>query len=341
MAVTSFKYATQSDLSNFFNKMGEFDSKIQIFNPSTASDLHTFNDVGHVEIDSDGTYVDSLFINGYEQIAGQLGTPNSNNEWRYTAATNKLEFYNSNYTSTTINNQIFEIGKDFSTYLDQQLVNASMELNNLLDARYPTPIPKNTQISESASSTSTAEYDALIVKATCYICASNLIRSKDPMSEKADYYYNLVSNPDRTGFVDRLNAGEFKLSFEVDDKDSQGSIRTITQTGTMQLVETSGEYYGEPYDVIRITCTTLGVYGVAKCKVEYYGDDKLFGSESTDNIVSGTLDDWTGLGGLRVRFQGAAMAVDDQWEIPVVSETRKISNASSGTIQLSRKGKAL
>ena len=334
MAVTSFKYASISDLSNYFNKMGDFDSKIQIFPTLTSGNLHLFRDSG---------YVDTLFINGEEQAAAQgtSGAVDSNGEWFYNSATNQVEYYNSNYSSTTIHNQIFEVGKDFTDFLNQQLVNASMELNNLLDSRYPTPLPKNTQISESAASGLTAEYDALIIKATCYICASNLIRSKDPMSEEADYYYNLVTNAERTGITDRLNAGEFKLSFEVDDKDSQGSIRKITQTGTMQLVETAGEYYGEAYDVLRITCTTLGAYGVAKCKVEYFGNDKLFGQESTDNIVTGSLDGWSGLGGLQVRFQGAAMAEDDQWEIPVVSETRKISNASTGTISLSRKGKIL
>ena len=334
MAVTSFKYASISDLSNYFNKMGDFDSKIQIFPTLTSGNLHLFRDSG---------YVDTLFINGEEQAAAQgtSGAVDSNGEWFYNSATNQVEYYNSNYSSTTIHNQIFEVGKDFTDYLNQQLVNASMELNNLLDSRYPTPLPKNTQISESAASGLTVEYDALIIKATCYICASNLIRSKDPMSEEADYYYNLVTNAERTGITDRLNAGEFKLSFEVDDKDSQGSIRKITQTGTMQLVETAGEYYGEAYDVLRITCTTLGAYGVAKCKVEYFGNDKLFGQESTDNIVTGSLDGWSGLGGLQVRFQGAAMAEDDQWEIPVVSETRKISNASTGTISLSRKGKIL
>ena len=334
MAVTSFKYASISDLSNYFSQSGDFDSKVQIFPTLTSGNLHLFRDCG---------YVDTLFINGEEQAAAQStsGAVDSNGEWFYNSATNQLEYYNSNYTSTTINNQIFEGGKDFTDFLNQQLVNASMELNNLLDARYPTPLPKNTQISESAASGLTVEYDALVIKATCYICASNLIRSKDPMSEQADYYYNLVTNAERTGITDRLNAGEFKLSFEVDDKDSQGSIRKITQTGTMQLVETAGEYYGEPYDVLRITCTTLGAYGVAKCKVEYYGSDKLFGQESTDNIVTGSLDGWSGLGGLQVRFQGAAMAENDQWEIPVVSETRKISNASTGTISLSRKGKIL
>ena len=334
MAVTSFKYASISDLSNYFSQSGDFDSKVQIFPTLTSGNLHLFRDCG---------YVDTLFINGEEQAAAQStsGAVDSNGEWFYNSATNQLEYYNSNYTSTTINNQIFEAGKDFTDFLNQQLVNASMELNNLLDARYPTPLPKNTQISESAASGLTVEYDALVIKATCYICASNLIRSKDPTSEEADYYYNLVTNAEGTGITDRLNKGEWKLSFEVDDKDSQGSIRKITQTGTMQLVETAGEYYGEAYDVLRITCTTLGAYGVAKCKVEYFGNDKLFGQESTDNIVTGSLDGWSGLGGLQVRFQGAAMAEDDQWEIPVVSETRKISNASTGTISLSRKGKIL
>ena len=109
----------------------------------------------------------------------------------------------------------------------------------------------------------------------------------------------------------------------------------------MQLVETSGQYYGEPYDVLRITCTTAGAYGTAKVKVEYYGKDKLFVSESTDNIVTGGLDDWSGLGGVRVRFQGASMSEDDQWEVEVASEERRISNASTGTISLSRKGKIL
>ena len=334
MAVTSFKYASISDLSNYFNKMGDFDSKIQIFPTLTSGNLHLFRDCG---------YVDTLFINGEEQAAAQStsGAVDSNGEWFYNSATNQVEYYNSNYSSTTIHNQIFEAGKDFTDYLNQQLVNASMELNNLLDSRYPTPLPKNTQISESAASGLTVEYDALIIKATCYICASNLIRSKDPMSEEADYYYNLVTNAERTGITDRLNAGEFKLSFEVDDKDSQGSIRKITQTGTMQLVETAGEYYGEPYDVLRITCTTQGAYGVAKCKVESFGDDKLFGSETTNLTVTGGLESWGGLGGLRVRFQGDTMALHDQWEIPVTSETRKISNASTGTISLSRKGKIL
>ena len=32
------------------------------------------------------------------------------------------------------------------------------------------------------------------------------------------------------------------------------------------------------------------------------------------------------------------MAEDDQWEIELYSETRKISNAESGAVQLTRRG---
>ena len=331
MAVTSFKYASISDLSNYFNKMGDFDSKIQIFPTLTSGNLHLFRDCG---------YVDTLFINGEEQAAAQgtSGAVDSNGEWFYNSATNQVEYYNSNYSSTTIHNQIFEAGKDFTDYLNQQLVNASMELNNLLDARFQMPLPKSTQVKEGAASGLTPEYDPVIIKSTCYICAANLIRSKDPMSEEAQFYMDMVSNAENTGLVDKINDGKIKLSFEIDNKDSQGSIREITRAGTMYLVETEGEFFGgrNGYDLIRVTCTSAGAYGVAKCKVEYYGNDKLFGSETTDNIVTGGLDDWGALGGLKLRFQGASMSVDDQWEIEVYSEHLEETNTVTRNISLHR-----
>ena len=55
MAITSFKYATISDLSNYFNNAGDFDSKFQIFPTLTSGNLHLFRDCG---------YIDTLFING-------------------------------------------------------------------------------------------------------------------------------------------------------------------------------------------------------------------------------------------------------------------------------------
>ena len=195
---TNFKYASQSDLKNYFNRFGDFDQKVQIFPTLTSGNLHLFRDSG---------YVDTLFVNGEELAAAQStsGAVDSNGEWFYNSSTNQVEYYNSNYSSTTIHEQVFESGVDFSTFIDQQLVNASMELNNLLDRRYATPIPKYTQYDKNTAHVSSApEHDAIIVKATCFIAASNLIRSKEGVSEEADMYYNQITNMDGTGLIDRL-----------------------------------------------------------------------------------------------------------------------------------------
>ena len=331
---TDFKYAAQSDLKNYFNRFGDFDQKIQIFPTLTSGNLHLFRDCG---------YVDTLFLNGEELAAAQStsGAVDSNGEWFYNSATNQVEYYNSNYSSTTINEQVFEAGIDFSNFMDQMLVNASFELNNIIDKRYPTPIPKHPMYDANSTAVSAApEYDPIIVKATCFIAASNLIRSKEGISEEADMYYNQVTNTDGTGIADRLNKGEYKLAYEVDSGDSKGAVRAGSGNGgSMDIVETGGAYIGEPFDLLRITCTTAGAYGVAKVKVEYYGSNKLLGSERTDITVTGTLQDIHN--GWYCRFQGSSMNLSgtpDQWEVEVYSENRKISNAESGAIQLTRRG---
>jgi hypothetical protein len=325
---TDFKYASQSDLEMYYSASLP-DAKRQIFGWTLlSSNKYVADNAG---------LVTQLFMDGADLGAAQSSADavNSNYKWYYLASDDRLYLYNDSASPVDL---IMEGGIDNATYFDQMLVNASMELNNLLDKRFATPIPKYTQFDGNTATASTStEYDAIIIKATCYICVANLLRTNNDQ-EQADYYHNLITNIDGTGIVDRLNKGEYKLSFEVDAKDSKGKVRTITKTGTMDIVETAGDYVGEPFDILRITCTTAGAYGVAKCKVEYYGSNKLFGSEQTNNTVTGGLEDWGGLGGLRIRFSGAALAEDDQFEIEVYSKHRKITNAESSAIQLTRKG---
>ena len=258
---------------------------------------------------------------------------NSNYKWFYLSSDDRVYLYND---ASDPNDLIMEAGFDNATYYDQMLVDASMELNNLLDARYPMPLPKYDQYdADTTHSAATTEYDAIIIKTTCYLAASNSLRASGEI-ERADYYYDLVTNAERTGIIDRLNAGEFKLAFEVDSHDDKGKVRTITKSGTMDIVESTGEWHGQPYDVVRITCTTTGAYGTAIVKAETYGDDKLFGTETTDIKISGTLDSI--VNGLHIRFQGASMTQHDQWEVTVTGTTRKISNSQSGAIDLTRRG---
>ena len=325
---SNFKYASQSDLQNHFNRFGDFDQKTQIYPTLTSGNLHLFRDCG---------YIDTLFINGEEIAAAQStsGAVDSNGEWFYASATNQLEYYNSNYSSTTINEQIFEAGVDFATYIDQQLVNASLELNNMLDARFPMPLEKAKQIDIDTATDSVAEeYDPVIIKATCYLAASNLIRSKMANDPDADYYYSLVTNIDGTGIVDLLNAGKMKLSFEVTNNSSKGSIKYRNVSGTMDIVELYGDYSGEKYDLLKVEVETTGAYGVGEFKVHYHSDDKIFGAVTDAEKITGGLQHL--YSGLYARFQGASATDGDIWEIEVYDDSVETTNTVTKSIQLHR-----
>ena len=325
---SNFKYASQSDLQNHFNQFGDFDQKTQIYPTLTSGNLHLFRDCG---------YIDTLFINGEEIAAAQStsGAVDSNGEWFYASATNQLEYYNSNYSSTTINEQIFEAGVDFATYIDQQLVNASLELNNMLDARFPMPLEKAKQIDIDTATDSVAEeYDPVIIKATCYLAASNLIRSKMANDPDADYYYSLVTNIDGTGIVDLLNAGKMKLSFEVTNNSSKGSIKYRNVSGTMDIVELYGDYSGEKYDLLKVEVETTGAYGVGEFKVHYHSDDKIFGAVTDAEKITGGLQHL--YSGLYARFQGASATDGDIWEIEVYDDSVETTNTTTKSIQLNR-----
>ena len=326
---TNFKYASQSDLTKYFNRVSDFDSKVQIFPTLTSGNLHLFRDSG---------YVDTLFVNSEELAAAQStsGAVDSNGEWFYNSATNQVEYYNSNYSSTTINEQVFEAGQDFSSFLDQTLVDASLELHNYLDARYSTPLEKQKQIDiDTAINSATAEYDPIIIKSVCYIATANLIRAKEGASEEADYYYSLVTNPERTGLIDKLNDGIYKLSHEVDDKDKNGKIAYRVDTnGSMDLVELAGTYTGEHYDRLKIAISTGGDYGTAKFTVSYLANDQLEGATTTAETITGGLQHiYSGLYG---RFTGSSAHTSDYWIVEVYGGHRKQTNKSNSTIEMIR-----
>ena len=325
---TNFKYADISDLTKYFNRINDFDSKVQIYPTLTSGNLHLFRDSG---------YVSQLFVNGEELAAAQStsGAVDSNGEWFYASGTNQVEYYNSNYSSTTINEQLFEAGVDFETFLNQALVDASLELHNYLDARYSTPLQKIKQTDiDTASDSITEEFDPIIIKAVCYIAASNLIRAKEGSSEEADYYYSLVTNAERTGLLDKLNDGIYKLSHEVDGNDKKGSIRYRNVSGSMDIVELSGEYHGENYDLLKVEIEDSGAYGTGTFKVHNLSNEQLFGATTSTEKITGGLQHI--YGGLYGRFQGASATDGDIWEIEVYGSHRKQTNKSNATIEMTR-----
>ena len=325
---SNFRYASITDFTKYFNRVNDFDSKVQIYPTLTSGNLHLFRDSG---------YVSQLFVNGEELAAAQSTSNdvNTNGEWYYASGTNQVEYYNSNYSSTTINEQMFEAGVDFTDFLNQALTDASLELHNYLDARYSTPLEKIKQVDSDTAALSVAEeLDPIIIKSVCYKVAANLIRAKEGSSEEADYFDSLVTNADRTGIIDKLNDGIYKLSHEVDANDKKGSVRYRNVSGTMDLVELGGEYHGELYDLLKVEIEDTGAYGTGTFKVHYLSNNQLFGATTSTEKITGGLQHI--YGGLYGRFQGASARDGDIWEIVVFGSHRKQTNKSTATIEMVR-----
>ena len=320
---SDFKYASQSDLEMYFSEYHNFDSTHQVFGWTTTgtSNFYKAYNTGLITV---------LFFDGIEGTA-VTDDPDANYEFRYSSGNDSVEVY---IDTGSPADMVMEAGQDNATYFDQMLVNASMELNSLLDKRFPMPLPKFAQFDLNTSYTSSGvEYDAIIIKSTCYIVASNLMRQTS-RGEEADYYYNLVVNPDGTGIVDRLNRGESKLAFETDHQKSKGKVREVTKSGTMSLIETGGAYVGELFELFEIECTTGGAYGTAKVSVKSYGSDKLLGTTKTAITITGGLQHIAG--GWYARWQGASMTSGDKWEVELYSDDKKITNLGFGSVELNR-----
>jgi hypothetical protein len=292
-----------------------------------------------IRIDSEKMLITNISSNTITVERGFLGTTTAThttntdiyigvtwteeNQWLYNAGCDALLFY---ANSIDPNNLAMESGSDYQEFMNNQLYRASMELNNMLDGRFPNPIPK-AFIHSDTPSTDTAQYDAILVKLTCYIAAVNMLRASSDY-EQAEIIQNEISNIDNTGMVDKLNAGQFKLAFEIDKTDSSGDIIEVTNTGSMNLVETYGEWTGMRYDRVQLICTTAGAYGTARMTIKTYDGNNLYGAETLGWEVTGGLDHIGN--GLYVRFEGNSMAENDRWDIEVRNYTLKQSN-SQGT----------
>ena len=125
MAVSTFKYATSTDLQRIFSRINDYDTKRSVYNFETTGVTHFYKAYNTGNIDQ-------LYFDGIEGTA-VTDDPNANYEYRYSPTVDSVELF----INTDDPNDIqIEAGVDFKTLIDDVLENASQELNTLLDARY-------------------------------------------------------------------------------------------------------------------------------------------------------------------------------------------------------------
>ena len=322
MAKTDFKYSDQDFFRSVAPDYGKYLARTHLKNFVVDSG-------DKWKMGSVGTKPSMVYFDGVEGTSvANSGAVSSAKDFYYDTGEDILYIYVATASDDPNDDEVIEIGEDKDTFIDQQLVNASMMLNSLITS-VVTPIPK-TFVYNDTEGTETPEYDYFIKRAECLLAFSNMANAEGDY-EVADRMYEMVANIDKTGIVDRINDGSIKLAFERESADVKGRIIRGSVAGTMELTELSGNWTGSRYERLKIECTVTGGYGVSKFKVWSSNSDKLYGTESGEQFITGNMQS---MGGMYGRFEGNSATDGDIWYIEVKND--EPTNASSGSIELWR-----
>jgi len=322
MAVTDFKYSDQDFFRSVAPDYGKYLARVHLKNFVNIS-------TDKWSMDSVGTQVAQVYFDGVEgtKVLG-AGSVSSAKQWYYNTSTDTLTIWVATASDDPNDDEVIEIGDDKDTFVDQQLTNASMMLNSLITS-VVTPIPK-TFIYNDVEGTELPEYDHFIKRAECLLAYSNMANAEGEF-DLADRLYEQVTNVDKTGIADRINDGSIQLANEREAVDVKGRIIRGAVAGTMELSELSGDWGGQRYERLKVECTVSGIYGVSKFKVWSSNSEKLYGTEGSEQFITGQMQS---MGGMYGRFEGNSATDGDIWYIEVRND--EPTNASSGSIELWR-----
>ena len=314
---TQATYCTERDLKDIFPEVDSYDTKTPVYGWVVVSgDKYGAHNSG---------LVTQLFVNGESLGAAQSAHTdlNTEGEWFYNSTDDVLYYY----SASNPNDKLMESGELFSTLKTRYMKNASEFLDSRLDGTLPRERFKDQD----------GNYDYIIVRTSALISAVFLIRSHDPTSEVASALWD-----EATDSIDKINKGETKLSWQVTQSDSQGTVREVSVSGALRIVDTRGHYVGV-YDRIKVKVITGGAIGTSTYSVWTSGSDKLGIHEGAQVVTAETINgDYQPLaGGLQIRFAGDKTdeaTADDEWEIEVTGKYEAVDNARPKTIKMTRRG---
>jgi hypothetical protein len=299
-------YCATTDLQKVFVDVGNYDRKLSF----SRHDWTVFAD--NVDMQQDTGAVAKLYRNGVDLGAQQISAAacDADGKWFYkSGATDEILYcYNTNDADT----YTWELAPlDWYTAQANAITNASEQLETLLDARLPRPIPQSNRTG------GTYTYDYVIVKATALLACIMLVEASDPgASVLGDLRAQLYGDD---GIITRINSGDARLSFEWTRSDGgqleEGSIDATTTGRPIDAVGSPTVAYNK-YKILIVTGDD----------VDAAVDNTIASFSVTDiegNAVLGeTIIDQAGYhgigGGYSVRFIPGKYVADDYWWLTVV-----------------------
>ncbi|MAG59904.1 hypothetical protein CMO96_03905 [Candidatus Woesebacteria bacterium] len=250
-------------------------------------------------------------------------------EFYYNEDADLLYIYVATASDDPNDDERIEIGEDTKTFVEQALTNASMLLNSLITS-VVTPVPKSI-IYNNSESDDTPEYDYILKRSECLLAWHSMANAEGDF-DLADRLYAQITNFENTGLVDKINSGDIQLSAFREAVDSRGRIIKGSVSGSMELIELSGNFSGKRFDRLKIEITVTGGYGTGKFKVWSSSSNALYGVEGQEQTISGSFQPL--FGGLYGRFVGSSATDGDIFFVEARNDTP--TNSKSGSINLWR-----
>ena len=308
-------YITTRDLKDAFPNLDEFDTKKPIYGWILES---TNRYIAH-----DSGLVTALFVDGKDLGSAQssLSDVDANGEWFYDSTIDACYYYDS---SSNPEDLLMESGEDFATLKTRIMKDASDYVDSKLDAT----LPREQFLLKDGT------YDYLIRRLTSLIAAFFLVKGKDPTSQIATALFQEAQL-----HIEDLNSGKAKLGFQNSGDASKGIVRKISVSGSLNIVDTRGNYHGS-YDRLKVIVTTGGAIGTAKYSVFAKDDNNIKSNKVLeDEIINGDYQELAG--GLQIRFQGSSdsstATQNDEWEVEVTGIYEETENASMRSVKMTRK----
>ena len=303
---------TTTDLTFIEPYLGEFDhKKVLASNWIASGTSHLFY------LYNTGDCSGQVYRDGKE-LTATSSQPSSDDEYRYTASTDLLEYYIGSGSANTLNSSVFEASRDWSDLKTEAVKRASDFVRSYL----PFPIYPNKGVGTADAVGN--DYPEIIVRSTAIMAVESLVRPHD--FEKADQIKSQAMNDEETGFLDRLRKGEITLYQHEDENKYRGILRPVSvdssTTGGIVDIRGRSTY---PWDVIKIIISNGGTFtaGTANTTVKF---NTFIGNENglkleqmaNDEIIDGY---WQLIGhDMYVRFSPGVYTTNDEWELEVSGE---------------------
>jgi len=308
-------YITARDLKDAYPNLDEFDTKKPIYSWTVDS--------GSRYVSHDSGLVTALFVDGANQGSAQANKAavDANGEWFYDSAVDAVYYYNDTNSPDDL---LMEAGEDFATLKTRVMKDAS----DYVDSKLDSTLPREQFLLKDGT------YDYLIRRLTSLVAAFFLVKGKDPTSQIAVALFQEAQM-----HIDDLNSGKAKLGYQNTGDASKGIVRKISVSGSLNIVDTRGNYFGS-YDRLKVIVTTGGAIGTAKYSVFAKDDDTLKNNQViTDEVINGDYQELAA--GLQVRFQGSSdsstATQNDEWEVEVTGIYEETENASMRSVKMTRK----